>query len=511
MNIANVLLRPFGLKISNATLRDKDSWFTNWLTGGMTTDAGVSINNNTAMQISTVFACIRIISEDVGKIPLQVFRKEKNGRQRDDSHPLNNIFNNNPNPEMTAMSFRQTLMGHVLAYGNGYAEIVRDATGQVAALWPLLPDRVTPKRDSNGLLYYEYKNVDGTTTSLSQSKIFPIPGFSFDGIQGYNVIHYARQSLGLARAAERFGAKFFGNGAKSTGVIEVPGRLTEKAFKNLKTSVEQQISGDNIHRMLLLEEGAAFKPVSLSPEDSQFLETRQFSIPEVCRWFRMPPHKVADLSRATFSNIEHQSLEYVSDTLMSWFVRWEQAISRSLLTPQERQAGLYLKHNANALLRGDIQARYNAYGRGINDGWLLRNEARELEELNPLDGLDEPLVPLNMGGASQVPADNIVDDISKRIANAEIRGLSRRADKAKEDREKFNEWVDEFYIKHETYVRKCLEPICQDDHLAHEICENGSDSIKNCDTPVTFLLDWDRKSQIKEIINEVYNAIPTNN
>lgn len=471
MNIFANILRPF--KVSAASPTDKAGWFVRWATG---TDGNTAtVNNQSAMQLSAVYDCIRIISEDVAKLPLQVFQKQERGRNKLSNHNLYYLFNHQPNPEMSAISFRQTLTSHALGYGNGYAEIVRDVNGDIDSLWILPPDKITPKRNDNNEIYYEYRHSSGNTINIPFARILHLPGFGFDGIQGYNVIHLARESMGLALTAEKQGSKFLSNGSKASGVVECDNVLSEGAFNNLKKSIESQVSGDNLYKILLLEEGAKFKSVSISPVDAQLLETRQFSIQEICRWFRIQPHKVADLSKATFSNIEHQSLEYVSDTLMPWFVRWEQAIFSKLFTIEEQSANYYVKHNANALLRGDTKTRYEAYGKGIIDGWLTRNEARELEELNPLNGLDEPLVPLNMAKANG----EIIDDIAARIANTEINAISARIDKAEQDKEKFNQWIISWYGKHVKYIEKSLSVINTDTQFAQSIADSGIDQITN--------------------------------
>lgn len=483
-------------KIRAATPKDKSGWFVRWAQAGFSNDVGVSINNQSAMQLSTYYDCLRIISEDVAKLPLQVFQRQGEERVKRPDHRLYTLLNSSPNPEMTAISFRQALTAHAINYGNGFAEVIRNANGDIDSLWILPPDRMKIDRTDSGELVYEYQHPDGQKFVLPRSRILHIPGFSFDGIQGYNLVSYAKQSLGLIKGAESFGSKYFANGAKTSGVVEIEKEMSEKAFNNLQKSVNDQISGDNVHKLLLLEDGAKFKQVSLSPQDSQFLETRQFGIAEICRWFRMPPHKVADLTRATFSNIEHQSLEYVGDTLMPWFTRWEQAIATQLIQEPE----LYVKHNANALLRGDTKTRYEAYGKAINDGWMTRNEVRSLEELNPLDGLDEPLQPLNMTKANEAQQE-FENDIANRVANAEIRAIKARADKAIEDRDKFNEWVKSFYQKHSEYVAKAFKPLNLE-NLTDVVCESGLSQITNAVDVNELINTWDRAGQIKRIIED---------
>ena len=474
--------------------------------GNRPTSAGQLINNKNALSISTVYDCIRIISEDLAKLPMPVIQNINGLREPRPEHTLHSVLNWQPNPEMSAMSFRNTIIGHAVGWGNGYAEKVRDANGDIIELWIITPDRIKPKRDQNGTLYYEFREDDGTLTPVSSDKIFHVPGFGYDGVQGYNVVQIARESLGLAKAAEMFGAKFFGNGAKASLALTFPESLTEKAYANLKRSTEKQIGGDNQHRILLVEEGGKVETMSLSQKDSQYLETREFSLEEICRWFRVNPHKVADLRRATFSNIEHQNIDHVNDTLMPWFIRVEQAVHNQLFSIADQDAGYYVKHNANALLRGDSESRSKFYKNAINDGWATRNEVRAWEDMNPLPGLDEPLVPLNMRGVNDpVEAGNneaFVEDVAARITAVEERGLSARAGKANDDRDRFNEWVNGFYEKHEQYIIKSIAPLNLDRSAADRMVVEGILNIAMSDDPAAHIKTWNRKQEIIDIINE---------
>jgi len=504
-NPLKVIFRPWLTQAT--TLREEDTWISHSI-GGARTSSGQRINNDTAMAISTVYDCVRIIGEDLAKLPLPVMQELSSGvKEKRKDHPLFNVINKQANPEMTAMSFWSTIVSHAVGTGNGYAEKVRDRNGDIMELWPLLPNRVTPTRTDSGVLVYEVKQDDGSTVTLGSDKIFHVPGFGFDGIKGYNVVHVARESLGLAKGAEEFGAKFFGNGAKTSLAFTFPDSLKETAYKNLKKSIEDQVSGDNQHRVLLLEEGGDVKTLSLSQKDSQYLETREFSIEEICRWFRMPPHKVADLRRATFSNIEEQNIDFVTDTLMPWFLRFEQAIDISLLSPQDQADGFFVKFNANALLRGNAAARAAFYTAGINAGWLTRNEARAKEDLNPIDGLDDPLVPLNMTVVGEEPVETVsndafVEDVAGRIASAEERGLSARVDKASEDRERFDEWTYDFFLKSEEYNRKCLYLVCPSRAVLTDITVSGYSGLAASRHPAEHIKTWNRKQEIIDIINE---------
>ena len=503
-------------KVEASTGRNPDPWMVNCFGGGITTDAGVNITNDTALQISAVFDSIRVISEDVAKLPLQIFERLDKGRNKRSDNNLWRLFNESPNPEMNAMSFRNTIVGHMLGYGNSYAEILRGPDGEVAQLWILDPGKVTPARREDGSLFYWVVDSNGQRQEVQPERLFRVPGFGFDGVQGYNVISYARQSMGLARGAEKFGAKFFGNGAKASLVFEMPQELTEKSSDNLIRSINKQVGGNNKHGILLAEQGAKLSTLAVSQKDSQYLETRQFTIPEICRWFRLQPHKISDLTRATFSNIEEQNIDYVVDTLTPWFIRIEQAIRMQLMTPEQRAENLFARHNVNALLRGNIESRYKAYNTGIMTGWLSRNEARELEELNPVDGLDDMLVPLNMAVVGEEPVetgntDAFIEDVAGRITTAEERGLSARVDKANDDRDRFNTWVNSFYEKHEAYIVKCISPLGLSQKTADAMVVEGILNIAMADDPAAHIKTWNRKQEIVDVIKEALLVKETSN
>lgn len=366
------------------------------------TAAGITVTNDNALQVSTVFACMRAISEDIAKLPLKIFQDDGTKRVALYDSYLYQLLKDKPNPCMTAMAWREMMTASALGWGNAYSLIVRGINGQIVELWPLRPDRVTVRFGaSDKSLTYEVVDDNGNRQYYSSYFILHIHGLGSDGMTGYNVIQYARESLGSAKAAEKFGAKFFGNGAHPGAVFKHPAQMTDKAYARLKESLSTAYTGDNAHRPIITEEGMDFVKTSFAPEEAQFLETRQFSVSEICRWFRMPPNKVADTTRAQgWSTIEQTNIDYVTDTLMPWLIRWEQAINATLLTQDERNSGYYARHIVDALLRGDTTARYNAYAVGRQWGWLSVNDIREKEDLNPVENGDEYLVPLNMIKAS---------------------------------------------------------------------------------------------------------------
>jgi HK97 family phage portal protein len=373
--------------------------------GGSASTSGVRINQSNAMQIGAVWACVRIIAETVASIPLIVYQRKEKGKDRAPTHALYPILHDQPNDEMTAMQFRELMQSHLLLWGNCYAEIEMNGAGSVIGLWPLMPDRTQVYR-KDGQKYFVTRLPDGTMKPLAADRVFHIPGLGFDGLKGYSPIDMARNSLGLSVAAEEFGARFFEKGAVASMVVEHPKVLSPTASANLQRSLTEAHSGlSRQHRLMLLEEGMKATQIQIPNNNAQFLETRKFQVTEIARIFRVPPHMLADLDRATFSNIEQQSIEFVTHAIRPWLVRWEQAITKDLLGERERKV-FYPEHLVDGLLRGDIAARYQAYAVGRQWGWLSADDIREYENQNPLpDGQGEIyLIPANMIPADQAGA-----------------------------------------------------------------------------------------------------------
>ena len=354
--------------------------------GGST--SGKRVNERSAMQMTAVYSCVRILSEAVAGLPLHLYRYTENGgKEKAVEHPLYFLLHDEPNPEMTSFVFRETLMTHLLLWGNAYAQIIRNGKGEILALYPLMPDRMTVDRDDKGRLYYEYlvsnddaPTMKGSTVRLQPSDVLHIPGLGFDGLVGYSPIAMAKNAIGMAIACEEYGAKFFANGAQPSGVLEHPGTIKDPS--RVRESWTQTFGGSqNANKVAVLEEGMKYTPISISPEQAQFLETRKFQITEIARIFRVPPHRVGDLEKSSFSNIEQQSLEFVKYTLDPWVSRWEQGMVRSLLAAEEKK-GYFIKFNVDGLLRGDYQSRMNGYAIGRQNGWMSANDIRELENLD---------------------------------------------------------------------------------------------------------------------------------
>ena len=375
--------------------------------------AGKVVTERSAMQMTAVYACVRILSEAVAGLPLHFYKYNEDGsKQKAVDNPLYHLLHDEPNPEMTSFVFRETLMTHLLLWGNAYAQIIRNGKGEVVALYPLMPNKMQVDRDENGKLYYTYsrsdteaKTMEGITVRLEPRDVLHIPGLGFDGLVGYSPIAMAKNAIGLAIATEEFGSKFFANGAAPSGVLEHPGTIKDPT--RVREAWQSQFGGSgNSGKVAVLEEGMKYTPISISPEQAQFLETRKFQINEIARIFRVPPHMLADLEKSSFSNIEQQSLEFVKYTLDPWVIRWEQSLSRSLLTPDEKKR-YFFKFNLEGLLRGDYQSRMNGYAIARQNGWMSANDIRELENLDRIPSeqggdlylINGNMLPLNRAGA----------------------------------------------------------------------------------------------------------------
>jgi HK97 family phage portal protein len=361
------------------------------------TSSGKPVNEHTAMQMTAVYSCVRILSETLAGLPLHVYKyNDSGGKEKYLKHPLYKLLHDEPNPEMTSFAFRETLMSHLLLWGNAYAQIIRNAKGEVISLYPLMPNKMTVDRDANGRLFYLYQRSLEDVPSLGKDNqvylapadVLHIPGLGFDGLVGYSPIAMAKNAVGLAIATEEYGAKFFANGAAPGGVLEHPGTIKDP--QRVKESWNAAYQGSaNSHRVAVLEEGMKYQPIGISPEQAQFLETRKFQINEIARIFRVPPHMLADLEKSSFSNIEQQSLEFVKYTLDPWVVRWEQSMCRALLSDSEKPT-VFIKFNVDGLLRGDYESRMSGYATARQNGWMSANDIRELENLDR--------IPAELGG-----------------------------------------------------------------------------------------------------------------
>ena len=347
-------------------------------------DSGERVDEKSAMQIATVYACVRLLAETVAGLPLHLYRSKDGGsaKERATDHPLYKLLYRQPNPEMTSFSFREVMMTHLLLWGNCYAQIVRDGKNGILGLYPLLPENMEIDRDEKGQIFYIYHaytdekpGENNKDIYFRRDEIFHVPGLGFNGLVGFSPIAMMKNALGTTLAVEKYGSSFFKNGAQPSGVLEHPGVLKDPS--KIRENWSAVYGGaNNAHKVAVLEEGMQYKAISLPPEDSQFLSTRQFGVNEICRIFRVPPHMVQDLEHATFSNIEHQSIDFVVHTLTPWLVR--------------EQNELFPKFNVDGLLRGDYQSRMQGYATGISNGFLSPNDIHRLENWD--------LIPAEKGG-----------------------------------------------------------------------------------------------------------------
>jgi HK97 family phage portal protein len=433
---------------------------------GRETATGVKVTNNTALNCVPYFAGVRLISETIGQLPLIEYRRlEPRGKERATDRILYRLLHDAPNPEMSAISFKETMQGHLITWGNAFAEIQWNPDGYPEALWPLRPDMMRVGRDEvTKEIIYAYRLPDGTTVRLPAYRVFHIPGFGFDGLIGYDTIYLAREAIGMALAMEEYGARFFGNGANPGGVLEHPNVLKQDAQDRLRKNWNDMHQGlSNQHRIAILEEGMKYHQVGIPPENAQFLESRKFQLGEIARLLHIPPHMIGDLERATFSNIEHQAIEYVTHTITPWFVRWEQTCNRKLLLPFERGV-FFFEFLSDALLRGDTAARASFYKELFYMGAMSPNDIREKENLNPIDddGADkyyvqQNMIPMELAGklpkALPPPAPDAdkIDDAVRNIADRDKKNVLAAY---RRDPQNFDVWLDDYYRDFKEYMSK---------------------------------------------------------
>lgn len=351
--------------------------------------SGKTVNEFTALQVSTVFACCKILSESVACLPLHVYEYKDSGKEKAMGHPLYFLLHDSPNVEMTAYSFKETIMLHLLLFGNFYAFIMQNSAKEVVGLYPLFPDRMSVERDNTGEIIYVYTPTMGENKYIKNSmqqiyrreEILHIPALGFDGLTGYSPIAMARNAIGVSMSCEEFGAKFFKNDARPSGILKHPGTI--KNPDKLRDSWQTAFSGENHGKTAVLEEGVEYETISIPPDDAQFLDTRKFQIAEIARIFRVPLHLLNELDRATFNNITQMSLEFVTYTLTPWLVRLEQNFNKALFNETERSR-FFVKFSVEGLLRGDYETRTKGYQTALNSGWMSVNEIRELEDMNKI-------------------------------------------------------------------------------------------------------------------------------
>jgi HK97 family phage portal protein len=376
-----------------------------WFFGAKNTASGVRVDAETVMRLNAVHACVRVLSEDISTLPISLFRERRDGsKQKIKNHAVKAVLRK-PNKSQTRVKFLSMMLGHFLLRGNAYAEKIYLKNGKVSELIPLHPDRVTPFWAPDQTVAYAYRDKDDSERIILNHEMHHFSDLSSDILLGESRIDTAREALGHAMATEEYGARIFSNGAVPGAVLKHPAKLSKDASDRIIKSWEDRHSGvSKSHRPAILEEGMSYEKIGITAQDAQFLESRKFNRSEICGIFRVPPHKIADLDRSTFSNIEHQSINYVSDAIRPIVVNWEEQLARDLLSDSELEKDYYFSFNLEGLLRGDIKTRYEAYAIGRDRGWLNADDIREKEDMNPLpDGQGKIyLVPLNMVPADQV-------------------------------------------------------------------------------------------------------------
>jgi len=406
----NIVQRAAYRIIKALALTDEKAWDRSlWNLRTAQSLSGEQVDEYTALHYSAIFNAVSLISGTVAALPLHLIRRRGKSTIHADNLPLYHVLHSKANPYMTAMALRESMMSHILLWGNAYCEIVRDNKGDILELWPITPNRVKVEMNNGQIIYRIKMDRDGDVY-LPRTRVLHVPGLGFDGFMGYSVVSMARKSIGLGMAMETFGALYFGNGTHPGVVVSHPGKLTEEASKRLSGSLTEGYAGlGKSHRLLLLEEGMKIEKIGIPPEDSQFLESRQFQIPEVARWFNLPPHKLKDLTKSSFSNIESEQISFVTDAILPWLIRLEQNYAMQLLTDGELKQRLYFKHIVEGLLRGSSTDRAEFYRKLWHLGAMSINEIREKEDMDPIDNGDEHFVPMNM-----VPLSKIDEFMDKR-------------------------------------------------------------------------------------------------
>lgn len=399
------------------------------LGGGAPSYTGKTINVGEALKCSTVWVCTRAITEAIASMPLPLLQRTTKGTRPATDNSLYEILQKRPNEYQSAQRFRQVLTHHALNYGNGYARIARrSGSNEILALYTLHPDSVMIDRADDGTITYVVTLKNGEKQPYVGSEIFHLANISDDGITGMGVIAAAKQAIGLSLALEEYGARFFGRGGMPAGALKktIPFG-DDEARKTFREDLEKTYGSlENAHKSVILEGEWDFKPFGFTPEQSQFILARQYMIAEICRYYAISPHLAADLSRATFSNIEELAQEFIQLTLLPWLTLWEQAIYNRLLTEQERKAGFYAKHNVNSLMRGDFEKRMRGYATMLQNGKNSINEIRALEDEDPIEGGDAHYIQLNM---QTVPGTG--EPTSSEAAKTQQGGLVRVSDGTK--------------------------------------------------------------------------------
>jgi len=465
--------------------------------GGTSTSSGEKVSTDSALHQPAVFACVRVISEDVASMPLRIYGKGRNGgRFPIDSHPVAKLFHTAPNSAMSPFTLLETMQSHQLLFGNAYAEIERNGKGEPVALWILQPEQMQVKV-VEGEVVYEYNGKDFTS-----DKILHLRAMGHEGLLGFSPIQYAKETIGISQAMEKSGASFFANSSRPAGVLEHPAKLAEDAAKRLRSSWQDMFSGSqNTGRTAILEEGMKWRGLTIPHSDSQWLESRQYALQDIARIYRVPPHMIGDLSNATFSNIESQQRSYLQQTLMPWLRRWEQEVNRKLLAVDDRS--VYAEFTTAEILRGNTPERFAAYKTARETGWLSINEIRRMENKNPIKNGDSYIQPLNFIDAEiakevQAPKAERADEWLNDSINRAV-GIIRNASNRKANKLTAEEWQE--WLIHEDFamrekIQTILEPACI--NLDVDANEIAGDLLKSHQATMGLLESINPKDRLEE-------------
>jgi len=367
-----------------------------WSNSNLTSNRSISEEN--AMRVSAFNGCVRVLSETLGTLPLILYKKTSEGKERATDHPLYKILHLKTNSFQTPYFWKEMMMGHLQFRGAAYSQIVRDNGARVVEIVPLHPDRVELFWGPKNKIYAKYTVEGGKDRVLRDDQLLYVPGLSISPLDPFKPLYLMGTSIDSAIAMDESTSQYFSKSTRPSGILKHPTRLKKEKVQSLRDEFDKANSGTaNAFGTILLEEGLEWQQMGLTNEQSQFIQTRKFSVVDICRFFRVPPHMVAELERATFSNIEQQSLEFMKYTMSSWITRFEEAMTVKLLSELEQKEYL-IEFLVDGMLRGDVETRNKAYTAGVLGGWLSRNEVREMENRNRVEGLDEYLAPLNMGG-----------------------------------------------------------------------------------------------------------------
>lgn len=428
------------------------------------TSSGVNVTEQAALALPVVYACINVLSQTLAHTPLELLKDGAKGPTKATRHRLYEIIKTTPSEEQTAYTWRETVEGHRNGWGNGYSEIVRD--GPFAVGFEIrYPDRTEPKRHASGALVYTTQDDDGLQRVVPSADMLHFAGLGFDGLKGYSPIHQAREAVGLGMAIHQFGASFFGKGASPKGVIE--SEVAPNALVEFASAFREQFGGlDRAHGTPVLPKGLTYKPTQINPDDAQTLETLKYNRTEICGLYRVPPQFVMDLERSTFTNAGEMDLHFVKHTMIPIFTNWENELNRKLLTAKERRLGYYFKFNVNGLLRGSTAERFSSYHIALQDGWMSRNEVRELEDREQVEGLDEFLTPNNMVNSTDSvqdePDDDEPEEIRSNIAPL-VRSIAERmaSNERKRVQSKSAEKIDAFYRDYPNFIARIAMPVAE--------------------------------------------------